>query len=122
MKPGKSLALTIIEFYFLPEERPDVMQELSRAEVLLDSLVKTPLTLQQRQALVCMLADVAGGHVTGVNFASSEMIRAINARYMHVAASQFVCWTKVKGEIDERAWLKRLCEQTLFLRGALSLK
>jgi GH24 family phage-related lysozyme (muramidase) len=119
------LCTQLTEHYFSPDERPSqvIAGELVRASKQIDLLVAHPLQLQQRQALICLIADLLGGYVapqTG-NLDSSELLRCLNSGRMQIAAGELFRFVYVRGRVDERAWAKRSSEHALFSRGRLLL-
>jgi GH24 family phage-related lysozyme (muramidase) len=113
----------LTRLYYRTVERPDstLESELGQAEQLVSHLVTVELTLDQTDALVCLVSDLLGRYCSAPSddFPSSFLIRALNRGMRHVAVAQFSTFCQRDGRIDPRAWQKRQCEQRLFLRGQL---
>lgn len=81
------------------------------AERAVNARVKVPLTQNQFDALVSFVFNVGGGA-----FASSTMLRKLNAGDYVGAAEQFPRWNKSGGKVLRGLTLRREREQNLFLK------
>lgn len=81
------------------------------AERAVNARVKVPLTQNQFDALVSFVFNVGGGA-----FASSTMLRKLNAGDYAGAAEQFPRWNKSGGKVLRGLTLRRERERSLFLK------
>jgi GH24 family phage-related lysozyme (muramidase) len=112
--------IKLTHYFFTSIERPDAIlgNQLQEATKLVDGLVARPLVAFQRDALLCLLSDLLGGHVMG-KFPDSILLHALNRGMFQIAAGEFHSFCLVHGRPNQRAWQKRRCEQFLFSRGTL---
>ena len=80
------------------------------AEAVVSSLVKAPLNQNQFDALVSFAYNVGGGA-----FASSTLLKLINAGAFGAAAAQFTKWDLARGEVSAGLLRRRQAEQQLFV-------
>jgi lysozyme len=85
-------------------------QDLSSAEDAVTRLVSVPLNDNQFGALVSFVFNVGAG-----NFASSTLLKLLNAGLVNEAAEQFVRWDHVAGVSSLGLLRRRQAEQGLFL-------
>lgn len=77
----------------------------------LDSLVKVPITQNQFDALADFIYNVGAA-----NFASSTLLRKLNAKDYAGAAAEFPRWNKGGGKVLDGLVRRRKKEQDLFLK------
>lgn len=87
-------------------------KDVASAVADVNRLVKVPLTQNQFDALVDFVFNVGGG-----NFATSTLLRDLNAGNYAAAAAQFPRWVHAGGEILPGLVARRKAEQTLFLQA-----
>jgi GH24 family phage-related lysozyme (muramidase) len=113
----------LTRYFFRRQERPDevLRTQLLGAKYVVQSLITAPLTDHQRQALVCLFADVLAGlvHSPTVDLPRWQIVAVLNRRMYQVAAGQFLSFCNREGKVDQRALRKRMCEQQLFSTGKL---
>lgn len=78
----------------------------------IDSYVLVPLAPQQKAALADFIYNVGVG-----NFASSTLLRTLNAGDYAGAAEQFLAWNKAAGKVLAGLVTRRARERSLFLTG-----
>lgn len=71
-----------------------MQRDLGGADSAITSDVHVVLTAEEREALDSFIYNVGAG-----NFASSTLLRDINAGRMDLAAQEFVRWDQVKGKV-----------------------
>jgi lysozyme len=84
-------------------------QDLANTEATVKQLVKVPLNENQYGALVSFVFNVGGG-----NFATSTLLRLLNAGEYAQAASQFARWNLAAGKVLPGLVTRRAAEATLF--------
>ena len=85
--------------------------DLKRFESSVNNLVKVPLTQNQFDALVSLTYNIGSG-----NFASSTLLKKLNAKDYQGAADQFPRWNKAKGKVLNGLTRRRAAERALFLK------
>lgn len=85
-------------------------EDVFNAEASVNGLVRTPLTQNQFDALVSFVYNVGGNA-----FATSTMLRLINAGDHKAAAKQFDRWVYDNGRVVNGLVLRRTDERELFL-------
>lgn len=90
-----------------------LMDDLRESEQAVDYLVKVPLTDNQRGALVSFVFNVGAG-----NFASSTLLRKLNAGDYAGAADEFAHWNKAGGKVLAGLTRRRAAEAELFSAAA----
>jgi lysozyme len=85
-------------------------RDLADVERTVNSKVKVPLTQSQFDALVSLVFNIGGGA-----FASSTLLRKLNAGDYDGAADQFLRWNKVKGRVIKGLTTRRIAERKQFL-------
>lgn len=89
-----------------------MLEDLQTADNAVERLVRVDLTDYQRVALWSFIYNVGSG-----NFASSTMLKLINAGQFCAASKQFLRWDKGKGKVLRGLTKRRAAESDLFLRG-----
>lgn len=89
-----------------------MLEDLQTADAAVERLVKVDLTDYQRVALWSFIYNVGSG-----NFASSTLLRQLNAGQFCSAAKQFLRWDKGGGRVLRGLTKRRAAESGLFLRG-----
>lgn len=84
--------------------------DVATAERPVNALVRITLTQPQFDALVLFAYNVGTGH-----FASSTLLRLLNASDSVDAATQFLVWDKVRGVENVGLERRRRLERALFL-------
>lgn len=74
-------------------------------------LVTVKLNRNQFSALVCLAYNIGSG-----NFASSTLLRELNAKNLEEAAEQFAVWRMVKGKVNSHQVKRRAAEREIFER------
>lgn len=123
--PNLSRCERLSQFFFSPEERPNLTAELEMAAELVEGVFRSDLTSYQRDALICLVADIYSGFSqsqTRGDFLESNLIKLVNGGMNQLAAVEFFKFAYLNGRVDRRLWAKRDCEQILFRRGSLQLK
>lgn len=85
--------------------------DLKRFESSVNNLVKVPLSQNQFDALVSLTYNIGSG-----NFASSTLLKKLNAKDYQGAADQFPRWNKAKGKVLNGLTRRRAAERALFLK------
>lgn len=85
-------------------------EDTKSAQDAINSLVKVPLTSNQFNALVDLVYNIGAGA-----FASSTLLRELNAGNYSGAAGQFLVWDYAGGTQNAGLEARRKREQTLFL-------
>jgi lysozyme len=85
--------------------------DLKRFESSVNKLVKVPLSQNQFDALVSLTYNIGSG-----NFASSTLLKKLNAKDYQGAADQFPRWNKAKGKVLNGLVRRREAERALFLK------
>lgn len=85
--------------------------DLNRFEASVNNLVKVPLSQNQFDALVSLTYNIGSG-----NFASSTLLKKLNAKDYQGAADQFPRWNKAKGKVLNGLVRRREAERALFLK------
>ena len=90
-------------------------RDAASREEAVTRLVKVPLSQNEFDALVSLVFNIGVG-----NFASSTVLRALNAGKRRKAARAFMLWTKAGSPLQVLPGLlrRRRAEMTIFLRGA----
>jgi lysozyme len=84
-------------------------QDMGEAENAVSNYVKVPLTQNQFDALTSFVYNVGTG-----NFASSTLLRKLNAGDYAGAAEEFKRWNKSQGKISNALVARRAKEQAVF--------
>ncbi|WP_151838040.1 MULTISPECIES: lysozyme [unclassified Acinetobacter] len=85
--------------------------DLRRFEASVNNLVKVPLSQNQFDALVSLVYNIGSG-----NFASSTLLKKLNAKDYQGAADQFPRWNKAGGKVLNGLVRRREAERALFLK------
>lgn len=85
--------------------------DLKRFESSVNNLVKAPLSQNQFDALVSLTYNIGSG-----NFASSTLLKKLNAKDYAGAADQFPLWNKGGGKVLKGLVRRRADERALFLK------
>lgn len=87
-----------------------LLQDLNKFCILVETLVKVPLTDNQFSALVAFSYNV------GVkNFTNSTLLRKINLRTKTGILEEFLRWTKSSGKVLPGLVRRRVAERDLFI-------
>lgn len=84
-------------------------EDLKVADEAINRLVKVPLTQNQFDALCSFVFNVGQG-----NLAVSTMLRCLNRSEFAQAASEFLRWVRVGGEVSAGLVRRREAEKALF--------
>ena len=103
VKKGDSCTLDQAKSYF--------SHDLKRFEASVNNLVKVPLSQNQFDALVSLVYNIGSG-----NFASSTLLKKLNAKDYAGAAEQFPRWNKGGGKVMKGLVRRRDAERALFLK------
>ncbi|USR72469.1 lysozyme [Acinetobacter junii] len=103
VKKGDKCTLEQAKSYFA--------HDLKRFEASVNNLVKVPLSQNQFDALVSLTYNIGSG-----NFASSTLLKKLNAKDYQGAADQFPRWNKAKGKVLNGLVRRREAERALFLK------
>ena len=103
VKKGDSCTLDQAKSYFA--------HDLKRFETTVNNLVKVPLSQNQFDALVSLVYNIGSG-----NFASSTLLKKLNAKDYAGAAEQFPRWNKGGGKVMKGLVRRRDAERALFLK------
>lgn len=90
----------------------DLMRNVQWAIGIVKQMVDVPLTQQEFDALVDFVFNVGSG-----NFASSTMIKLLNAGNYWAAADEFVKWDLAGGQVVAGLLRRRIAEQQEFNSG-----
>lgn len=85
-------------------------RDLADVERTVNAKVKVPLSQSQFDALVSLVFNIGGGA-----FASSTLLKKLNAGDYDGAADQFLRWNKVKGRVVKGLTTRRIAERKQFL-------
>lgn len=85
--------------------------DLKRFEASVNKLVEVPLSQNQFDALVSLTYNIGSG-----NFASSTLLKKLNAKDYQGAADQFLRWNKGGGKVMKGLVRRREAERALFLK------
>jgi lysozyme len=95
------------------EEATDLLKkDLEWVENTIRSLVKTPITQSQFDALASFIFNVGG-----TRFSKSTLLLALNAGEYQKAADEFLKWDKAGGNVLPGLTRRRKAERELFLKG-----
>jgi len=95
------------------KEAEDLLKrDLVRFEKAVQDLVKVPLTEPQYDALVSLAFNIGTGA-----FASSTLLKKLNAKDYAGAANEILRWDKAGGRTLEGLTRRRVAERDLFLKG-----
>lgn len=89
-------------------------EDCQDAELRVNGHVSVPLNQNQFDALVSFVFNVGGGA-----FASSTLLRHLNAGRYQEAADQFPRWNKQAGKVLKGLTIRRARERELFLTPAV---
>jgi len=103
VKKGDSCTLDQAKSYF--------SHDLKRFEASVNNLVKVPLSQNQFDALVSLVYNIGSG-----NFASSTLLKKLNAKDYAGAAEQFPRWNKGGRKVMKGLVRRRDAERALFLK------
>jgi len=84
--------------------------DLSRFESAVSSAVQVPLAQNQFDACISLCFNIGSG-----NFASSTLVRMLNAGETAGAADQFLRWNHTNGQVLEGLTRRREAQRSLFL-------
>jgi len=87
-------------------------EDIHWAEDAVSKLVRVPITENQFSALVVFVFNIGLGQ-----FASSTLLRFLNAKEYSAAADQFLRWDKDNGKVLNGLVKRRKAERALFLKG-----
>lgn len=85
-------------------------EDLETADVAVNKAVTVPLTQNQFDALVSLCFNIGSG-----NFATSTLVKVLNASNMQAAADQFLVWDHTNGQVNQGLTRRRIAERKLFL-------
>lgn len=102
VKPGMTCTQEEAEEY--------LSTDLVPFEATVNSNVKSKLTQNQFDALVCFVYNVGPN-----NFLGSTLLKKLNANDMFGAADEFLKWNKANGKVLAGLTTRRTNERTLFL-------
>lgn len=85
-------------------------KDLLKYEAAVDKLVKVPLDLNQRGALVSFTYNLGEG-----NFGKSTLLKKVNAKDFVGASKEFAKWNKAGGKVLAGLTRRREAERQLFL-------
>lgn len=85
-------------------------EDLKYYEEAVTDLIRSPITQNQFDALVCFTFNVGVG-----NFKRSTMLRMINQKKYYEAADQFLVWNKINDKESFGLTNRRAAERNLFL-------
>lgn len=98
---------------FTKEEGRVILQhDLRSVTAVVDHLVKVPINANQRGALASFTFNLGGG-----NFASSTLLKKLNAKDYAGAAAEFGRWNKAAGKVMAGLTRRRAAEAALFMKG-----
>ncbi|WP_151837834.1 MULTISPECIES: lysozyme [unclassified Acinetobacter] len=103
VKKGDTCTLEQAKSYFA--------HDLKRFEASVNNQVKVPLSQNQFDALVSLVYNIGSG-----NFASSTLLKKLNAKDYAGAADQFPRWNKAGGKVLNGLIRRRDAERALFLK------
>lgn len=86
-------------------------EDLEVADGAVNRAVKVPLTQNQFDALVSLCFNIGSG-----NFATSTLVRDLNASNIQAAADQFLVWDHTNKQVNPGLTRRRIAERTLFLQ------
>jgi GH24 family phage-related lysozyme (muramidase) len=95
---------------------------LRAGEELLNVVVVAPLTLPQRDALVCLFSDVLANRshsLPKVVLKDSRIVQAVNSGQLQIAAAEFHSFCFRNGKAFAELYKKRNTESLLFVKGVL---
>lgn len=84
-------------------------EDIAWVEDVIDSIVKVPLTQNQRDALGSLIFNIGG-----TAFANSTVLRKLNEKDYSGAADAFLMWVKQKGVVLKGLVRRREQERKLF--------
>jgi lysozyme len=90
-----------------------LLKDVASAVATVNRLVTVKLNQNQFDALVDFVFNAGGG-----NFASSTLLREVNASSFDLAAGQFVRWDHAGGVVVQGLLRRRLAEAALFQTAA----
>jgi GH24 family phage-related lysozyme (muramidase) len=98
-----------------------LLRELGIAADILAKTIHTPLSTNQRDALLCLVADEFGGYCKSPEsfFESSRLVEEIHAQHYQLAATQFLAFSYIGNRLSALLYKKRNIEKQLFLTGRL---
>lgn len=100
-----------------PEQAEQWLREdCAEAESAVGTLVKAPINQNQFDALVSLVFNIGGG-----NFASSTLLRKLNAGDYAGAADEFPRWNKQAGVVLGGLVKRRARERELFLTPVITV-
>lgn len=77
-------------------------EDLREANKAIDDLVKVPITLNQRNALILLVRDIGTG-----SFSQSTLLQDINSHHLQLAPNGFMKWIRVRGKVSPGLVLRR---------------
>lgn len=86
-----------------------LLEDVARFEKAVDKLVKVKLTENQRGALVIFTYNLGEG-----NFASSTLLKRVNAGDFNAAQAEFARWDRAGGRVLAGLTRRRAAEAKLF--------
>lgn len=101
--------------FTIAEGEAILRQDLANTEATVKQLVKVALNENQYGALVSFVFNVGGG-----NFASSTLLRLLNAGEYSKAAGEFSRWDHAAGKVMPGLITRRAAEMKLFLTPAIA--
>jgi lysozyme len=91
----------------------DLLYRMKGVGAHLDSVVKVPISDEQKAALADLCYNIGAGA-----FDRSTLLACLNVNHMQGAADQFMVWTKANGVELDGLVKRRDAERALFLLGS----
>lgn len=118
---GNQIKLT--RYFYSPKERPDevLTQQLRQGAATVAQLTAGNLKDHQRDALVCLVADVLAGlaEAPSSRFEQSFLVHCLKKGMLQIVAGEFHTFCYARGKFNRRAWDKRRAEHYLFTTGRM---
>lgn len=86
-------------------------EDLEVADGAVNRAVKVPLTQNQFDALSSLCFNIGSG-----NFATSTLVKDLNASKGQAGADQFLVWDHTNGQVNQGLTRRRIAERKLFLQ------
>ena len=111
---GYGHTLGVYEGQVITQEKADgyLLSDLHTAINAVESLVKSPLTDEEKSALVDLVFNIGQG-----NFAHSTLLRLLNSGDYEEAAQEFLRWNRGGGVVLAGLTRRRAAESEMFKRG-----
>jgi hypothetical protein len=114
------VCLEITRRFYTAAQRPDglLQQEFAQASQYIASNILVELRVEQRAAIICLLADILPGYVHAVvSLQDSKFLAAIKRAHYSIAVAHFSDFTFVQKHLSRPAYIKRQTEQNLYIFG-----